>query len=390
MPRIDTALSQIQSTLNDLHAADHNTYDRHVKRLSRALHAPEIDAITRKLTEGVDFENWLAVAQAAGGAMLGGGIPSWPAEPEKELGMVALLVDHFAAQPGAALQFAMTHYHGGSRRPTDDLQKMTRDILVPFVNDYITYVNTKSAVSAKLSDVDSKLKGHEMGMGSPAEQRLSALFFDPLINWDDDDKLREWLRQQDPDQLEQFLNWFDFSSRRDRETLGRQELRRLRNSPPPQPVAAAQSPSNGKVFIAHGHDEAALHSVARFIERLDIEAIILREQPDSGRAVIEKFEDCVNQVNFAVVLLTPDDLGGVAAATIHAARARQNVVFELGYFTGKLGRGRVCLLRKGEVEIPSDLYGVIYTEMDLADGWKRKLARELKEAGLAFDPAKVL
>jgi predicted nucleotide-binding protein len=65
------------------------------------------------------------------------------------------------------------------------------------------------------------------------------------------------------------------------------------------------------------------------------------------------------------------------------------VIFELGYFAGKLGRGRTCLLRKGTVDIPSDLYGVIYTEMDLAEGWKRKLARELKAAGFEFDAAKV-
>ncbi|MNR34040.1 putative nucleotide-binding protein containing TIR-like domain protein [compost metagenome] len=66
-------------------------------------------------------------------------------------------------------------------------------------------------------------------------------------------------------------------------------------------------------------------------------------------------------------------------------RARQNVIFELGYFSAKLGRGRVCLLRKGHVEIPADLYGVIYTDMDSADGWKAKLVGELKAAKLDFD-----
>jgi predicted nucleotide-binding protein len=66
------------------------------------------------------------------------------------------------------------------------------------------------------------------------------------------------------------------------------------------------------------------------------------------------------------------------------------VIFELGYFVGSLGRGRACLLRKGEVEIPSDLYGVVYTDMDGADGWKIELARELKAAGFEFDANKVL
>jgi predicted nucleotide-binding protein len=95
-------------------------------------------------------------------------------------------------------------------------------------------------------------------------------------------------------------------------------------------------------------------------------------------------------VSFAVVLLTPDDLGGATTAPAQVARARQNVIFELGYFVGKLGRGRACLLRKGEVEIPSDLYGVIYKDMDAAEGWKLQLVRELNAAGLDFDPRKLL
>jgi predicted nucleotide-binding protein len=138
-----------------------------------------------------------------------------------------------------------------------------------------------------------------------------------------------------------------------------------------------------KVFVVHGHDEAALQAVARFLEQLGLEAIVLREQPDQGRTIIEKFEALANEVGFAVVLLTPDDLAGPADA--QGSRARQNVIFELGYFVGKLGRGRACLLRKGAIEIPSDLYGVIYSDMDAADGWKLKLVRELKAAKLDFD-----
>ena len=89
-------------------------------------------------------------------------------------------------------------------------------------------------------------------------------------------------------------------------------------------------------------------------------------------------------------LLTPDDFGSpTSAPPAQSSRARQNVIFELGYFAGKLGRGRACLLRKGQVEIPSDLYGVIYTDMDASDGWKLKLVRELKAAGLKFDANKV-
>jgi hypothetical protein len=144
---------------------------------------------------------------------------------------------------------------------------------------------------------------------------------------------------------------------------------------------------SNKVFIVHGHDEAALQGLARFLEKLGLEAIILREQPDRGQTIIEKFEHSAD-VGFAVILLTPDDVGGSIKADVSDARARQNVIFELGFFAGKLGRGRVCLLRKGQVEIPSDLFGVIYTDMDSAEAWKMKLVRELKAAQLDFDATK--
>jgi predicted nucleotide-binding protein len=80
-----------------------------------------------------------------------------------------------------------------------------------------------------------------------------------------------------------------------------------------------------------------LQAVARFLEQLELQAIILREQPDAGRTVIEKFEDCAREVGFAVVLLTPDDLAGPADGPLVRTQARQNVIFELGYFAGKLG-----------------------------------------------------
>jgi predicted nucleotide-binding protein len=145
-----------------------------------------------------------------------------------------------------------------------------------------------------------------------------------------------------------------------------------------------------KIFVVHGHDEGASEGVARFLEKIGLTAIILAEQPNRGRTVIEKFVDYAREVSFAVVLLTPDDLGGLAADEAQRSRARQNVIFELGYFVGALGRGRACLLRKGEVEIPSDLYGVVYTAMDGGSGWKIELARELKDAGFAFDANRVL
>ena len=66
-------------------------------------------------------------------------------------------------------------------------------------------------------------------------------------------------------------------------------------------------------------------------------------------------------------------------------RARQNVILELGFFLGWLGRERVCPLVKGDMETPSDYDGVVYTKLDEADGWKMKLVRELKAAGFDID-----
>jgi predicted nucleotide-binding protein len=134
-----------------------------------------------------------------------------------------------------------------------------------------------------------------------------------------------------------------------------------------------------KIFVVHGHDEAARETVARFLEGLNLEAIILKEQPNQGLTIIEKFEKHAAEVGFAVVILTPDDVAE------DSMRARQNVIFELGFFVGRLGRGRASLLRKGAVEMPSDLYGVIYTDLDVAEGWKLKLVKELKAAELDFD-----
>jgi predicted nucleotide-binding protein len=170
-------------------------------------------------------------------------------------------------------------------------------------------------------------------------------------------------------------------------------LERLALYPEPgaQSTVAAIAEDRSKVFVVHGRDEGALQAMARFLGTIGLEAIVLREQPDQGYTTIEKFEARASEVGFAVALLTPDDLGGLVAASEQAARARQNVIFELGYFVGSLGRGRVCLLRKGDVEIPSDLFGVIYTDFDHpAEGWKVKLARELKAAGFKFAADKVL
>jgi predicted nucleotide-binding protein len=137
------------------------------------------------------------------------------------------------------------------------------------------------------------------------------------------------------------------------------------------------------VFIVHGHDEALKEKVARLISRLGLNPIILNETPNQGRTIIEKLEES-SAVGFAVVLMTDDDMGN-KLGEVPKPRARQNVIFELGYFVGKLGRERVCALRSEHNETPSDYLGVAYVLLDRNDAWKMAVIGELKKAGYIVD-----
>ena len=151
-----------------------------------------------------------------------------------------------------------------------------------------------------------------------------------------------------------------------------------------------KSASTNQVFIIHGRDNETKETVARFLEHLDLKPIILHEQSNQGRTIIEKFEQHA-QVGFAVALLTPDDVGALQEGETNLKpRARQNVIFEFGYFIGRLGRNRVCALTKGDIEIPSDYDGVIYIPLDDAGGWRMELVKELKSAGIDVDANRAL
>lgn len=152
---------------------------------------------------------------------------------------------------------------------------------------------------------------------------------------------------------------------------------------PSYPAASTTAP----IFLVHGHDHRLLHEVARVLERATgREVIVLHEQASRGRTVLEKFEDHAQLASFAVVLLTADDVGG-AVGRQTKPRGRQNVVFELGFFFGKLGRARVCVLLEEGVEQPSDIAGLVYIAADASGSWKYRLSRELEAAGIqvAFD-----
>jgi hypothetical protein len=147
-----------------------------------------------------------------------------------------------------------------------------------------------------------------------------------------------------------------------------------------------------KVFVVHGHDDAAKTYVALFLQRVGLEPIILHERPNAGRTIIEKFEVYSDDIAFAVVLLTPDDVGSEAGDPWEdlKPRARQNVILELGFFIGTLGRTRVCALHKGNVELPSDYQGVLYVEMDAPGAWKTKLAQELVASKITINIEAIL
>jgi predicted nucleotide-binding protein len=139
-----------------------------------------------------------------------------------------------------------------------------------------------------------------------------------------------------------------------------------------------------KIFLVHGRNDGLKNEVGRWLGKIGFDDVILHEQPNVGRTLINKFEDVAKDAVYAVVLMTPDDVGGLAGEE-QRWRARQNVIFELGYFIGKFGGSRVAAIVVGDIEKPSDYQGVVYIPYDSAGGWKVQLAREFKELRLPFD-----
>lgn len=171
---------------------------------------------------------------------------------------------------------------------------------------------------------------------------------------------------------------------------GKLAARGMSAAPPkmasPRMIAGRVEPSDRRIFLVHGRDDGTKEAVARFLEKLDLIPVILHEQPNGGRTIIEKFEHFA-AVSFAVVLLTPDDVGGLIDQPTgeQKARARQNVIMELGFFLGALGRSNVLPLYSDGVELPSDYSGVVFIPLDRGGAWRSLMARELKAAGMDVD-----
>ena len=285
---------QINAAVLDLQASEYQSYERPLRRLDQLLDHPDLEPANRLLSEGLDLQAFLDESEKTGGGMSGSHRLVWPDEPTQQLGMMLLVVKELASRPDYALNFCHQYFYAG-RSVVGGIHSMTRQLLIPFVRDYKTFVLSEGRVESKV-----------------------------IVQ------------------------------------------------------------KSNRVFIVHGHDGEAREAVARFLARVGMDPVILHEQANRGRTIIEKVE-ANSDVGFAVVLLTPDDQGRTRGTDKLESRARQNVLLELGYFIARLGRENVCTLKRGDLEIPSDFAGVVWSTMDANGAWKQELAKELTAAGYEID-----
>lgn len=291
---------KIDNAVLDLQASHSQTYESELQKLGRLLNHGDLQVFNQKLIENLNLDEFLSKSDKTAGSFSGSAKLVWTDDDDVNLGVKFLMIQKMAKEDGFAWSFSHDYFNSG-RKIIDNIHAMVRNLIIPFVRDYKTYIQSQGQTKVELK----------------------------------------------------------------------------------MPVY------NNKIFIVHGHDYGAQQSVARYLEKHGFEAIILHEQANGGRTVIEKIE-ANSDVGFAVVLLTPDDVGKAKDAHDYSPRARQNVILELGYFIGKLGRDRVCALKSDDLEIPSDYVGVVWTEMDRAEAWKFHLAKELKAAGYDVDMNKFI
>lgn len=153
-------------------------------------------------------------------------------------------------------------------------------------------------------------------------------------------------------------------------------------------TALAPHKLTNKVFVVHGHDEAAKAELEIILTEMGLEPVVLHRQADGGQTIIEKFEAHAD-VGFAFILLTPDEIAYVQDdenkpddQRRKESRARPNVIWEFGYFVGRLSRKRTCCLYRGDVTLPSDLNGLIYKKFNTSvEEVAYSITKELKLAG---------
>lgn len=160
---------------------------------------------------------------------------------------------------------------------------------------------------------------------------------------------------------------------------------------PSQPNSILEARTK-KVFVVHGRDEVAKTYLEVFLRELGLEPIVLHRQADEGMTIIEKFEKH-SDVGYAFILLTPDEVAYLASEDKmpdnernKEYRARANVIFEFGYFVGKLSRSRVCCLYTGDVSLPSDVSGMIYKRYDKSiEDVAYSIIKDLKASGYVIE-----
>ena len=137
-----------------------------------------------------------------------------------------------------------------------------------------------------------------------------------------------------------------------------------------------------QLFIVHGRDKAPAFELQRLLDKeLNLDSILLQDQPHGGRTIIEKLEE-YSKVDYAFVILTPDDSGALKGEK-SKDRARQNVVLEWGLFAAKIGREKMCVLLKGDVEFPSDMHGIGFHRFnESVEEVFLKIKKELAKSGI--------
>ncbi|QAV11143.1 nucleotide-binding protein [Bacillus vallismortis] len=258
---------------------------------------------------------------------------------------------------------------------------MPKDEKIKILNDLIEKTD-----SLKFNDggrLDELLKESEMIIKNICENSSeyisslkSASFYLSFFPSERADMIRQWQRGQ-----EQLTNLFN--------TI-KKEIQLFEDREPIDSIDEVIEAKTNSIFIVHGRDDLMKLEVARALETLKLNPIILHEQPNDGLTIIEKFEQRSVDCQFAIVLMSPDDMGYLRGKEKSKQfRARQNVILELGYFIGKLGRKNVMTLVKddpsGSLEIPNDFAGVVYTNFDSGGGWKLQIAKQLASCGYQID-----
>ena len=194
---------------------------------------------------------------------------------------------------------------------------------------------------------------------------------------------------------------------------GKNVTRNFVTSPPKRVMKTEKVPTavSKNVFIVHGRDTKPVKELKAMLTEFGLNPIVLHELPSGSITIIEKLEKYSENVGFAFAILTPDDVGFelnrfqllLRTATFEhdqkrwfleetithelKPRARQNVLLEFGFFMGKLSRGKVCCLYKGNVDLPSDMQGIVYIPFkDSVNECRDKIIKELKAAGYRIEP----